>query len=122
MRRDYQNRLFANKANLFFPAPSGKKRVLLPLKVYVARANLPVARGSPKNGICSRQACLERSRKDAKNAKSGSLISLRPLRRRSGHALRLCAKYSDVWLRLWRTASFAVYPLAEVLARDGLIR
>jgi hypothetical protein len=28
----------------------------------------------PKTGICSRQACLERSRKDAKNAKFGSLI------------------------------------------------
>ena len=46
-----------------------------------------------KTGIYSRQ--------DAKNAKSGSLISLRPLRRRSGHALRLCARYSEFWLQLY---------------------
>jgi len=50
-----------------------------------------------KAGICSRQ-----------DAKSGSLISLRPLRRRSGHALRLCARYSEFWLRLRRTRSFVV--------------
>ena len=34
----------------------------------MACANFPVARGYPKR-IFSRQACLERSRKDAKNAK-----------------------------------------------------
>ena len=71
-------------------------------------ANFPVQRGYPKRGICSRQACLERSRKDAKNAKSGSLISLRPLRRCSGHALRLCGRYSKFWLRLCRARFFAV--------------
>jgi hypothetical protein len=31
------------QANLFFPAQSGKKRVLLSLKVYAAWANFPVA-------------------------------------------------------------------------------
>jgi hypothetical protein len=40
MRRDYQNQLFANKANLFFPAPSGEKRVLLCFKICAPRANL----------------------------------------------------------------------------------
>ena len=44
-----------------------------------------------KTGICSRQ--------DAKNAKSGSLISLRPL--------RLCARYSEFWLRLCRATLIA---------------
>src|SRR4029434_9604478 len=53
-----------------------------------------------KTGICSRQ--------DAKNAKSGSLISLRPLRRRSGHALRLCGRYSEFWLRLGRAGFYVV--------------
>jgi hypothetical protein len=48
--------------------------------------NFPLARAYQKTGICSRQ--------DAKNAKSGSLISLRPL--------RLCARYSEFWLRLRR--------------------
>jgi hypothetical protein len=42
-----------------------------------------------KAGICSRQ-----------DAKSGSLISLRPL--------RLCVRYSEFWLRLRRTRSFVV--------------
>jgi hypothetical protein len=45
-----------------------------------------------KTGICSRQ--------DAKNAKSGSLISLRPL--------RLCARYSDFWLWPGHATFFAV--------------
>ena len=45
-----------------------------------------------KTGISSRQ--------DAKNAKSGSLISLRPL--------RLCARYSEFWLRLGRAGFFVV--------------
>ncbi len=45
-----------------------------------------------KTGICSRQ--------NAKNAKSGSLISLRPL--------RLCARYSESWLRLSRAGFFVV--------------
>jgi len=40
---------------------------LLCLEIFAPCANSPVARGPPKNGICSRQ--------DAKNAKSGSLIS-----------------------------------------------
>jgi hypothetical protein len=53
-----------------------------------------------KTGICSGQ--------DAKNAKSGSLISLRPLRRRSGHALRLCARYSEFGLGLGRVRIFVV--------------
>jgi hypothetical protein len=37
---------------------------LLCLEIFAPGANSPVARGPPKNGICSRQ--------DAKNAKSGS--------------------------------------------------
>ena len=37
------------------------------------------------------------SRQDAKSAKFGSLISLRPLRPCSGHALRFCGRYSDFW-------------------------
>jgi hypothetical protein len=45
-----------------------------------------------KTGISSRQ--------DAKNAKSGSLISLR--------TLRLCARYSEFWLRLGRAGFFVV--------------
>jgi hypothetical protein len=51
MRRDYQNRLFANKANLFFPASSGKKRVLLYVKIFGARANFPVTCGYPKRDL-----------------------------------------------------------------------
>jgi len=43
MNRYYQNRLFADKANLFFPAESGKKRVLLYLKVFAACANFLMA-------------------------------------------------------------------------------
>ena len=45
-----------------------------------------MVRGYPKTGIYSCQ--------DAKNAKSGNLISLRPL--------RLCGRYSEFWLRLCR--------------------
>jgi hypothetical protein len=51
-----------------------------------------------KTGICSRQ--------DAKNAKSGSLISLRPL--------RLCARYSEFWLRL-RRARFSAIILVDLI-------
>ena len=73
--------------------------VLLCLRVFAACANFrwPVV---IQNGICSRQ--------DAKHAKSGSLISLRPLQRRSGHALQLCARYSEFWLRLLPRYAFAV--------------
>ena len=48
-----------------------------------------------KTGISSRQDA-----KNAKNAKSGSLISLR--------TLRLCARYSEFWLRLGRAGFFVV--------------
>jgi hypothetical protein len=65
-----------------------------------------------KTGICSGQ--------DAKNAKSGSLISLRPLRRRSGHALRLCARYSESWLRLGRARLSTVKKTPSAVS--GLIR
>ncbi len=65
---------------------------LLCLEIFAPCANFPVARGSPKNGIYSRQ--------DAKNAKSGSLISLRPL--------RLCGRHSEFWLRFCRAGFSAV--------------
>jgi len=39
MDQHYQNRLFADKANLFLPAKSGKKRVLLWLKIFSICAN-----------------------------------------------------------------------------------
>src|SRR4029453_10222648 len=67
-----------------------------------------------KTGICSRQACLERSRKDAKNAKSGSLISLRPL--------RLCGRYSEFWLRLCNAEPFAVRFSLLLMKRKPLRR
>jgi hypothetical protein len=41
MCRSYQNQLFADKANLFFPAQSGKKRVLLSMTISAACANFP---------------------------------------------------------------------------------
>jgi hypothetical protein len=63
-----------------------------------------------KTGICSRQ--------DAKNAKFGRLIPLRPLRRRSGHALRLGARYSEFWLRLRPAGLKVLYHLHAALSNQ----
>src|ERR1700746_1155662 len=39
MCRDYQNQLFADRRTSFFPAQSGKKRVLLYFRICARRAN-----------------------------------------------------------------------------------
>jgi membrane protein DedA with SNARE-associated domain len=69
---------------------------LLCLEIFAPCANFPVARGYPENGICSRQDAKHALSGVEGNAKSGSLISLRPL--------RLCGRYSEFWLRLCRAA------------------
>jgi hypothetical protein len=46
-------RLFADKANLVFPAQSGKKRVLLYFKIFAARANVSM-RQSQEGGLQTR--------------------------------------------------------------------
>src|SRR3990167_7742160 len=71
MCRHYQNRLFADKANLFSPAQSGEKRVLLSVIICAACANFPGAKNARIRTF------LPPRRKDAKFGKKDSL-SFRP--------------------------------------------
>jgi hypothetical protein len=59
-----------------------------PLLVQIFRC--PVAIQNP--GFARAKLVLSEVERTLKNAKSGSFISLQPLRRRSGHALHVCAE------------------------------
>src|SRR6201982_3048133 len=67
MCRNYQNQLFADRRTSFFPAQSGKKRVLLYFRICARRANFSHLE-TLGFGYSSRQ--------DAKNAKFGNLFLL----------------------------------------------
>src|ERR1700745_431515 len=71
MCRNYQNQLFADRRTSFFPAQSGKKRVLLYFRICARRANFSHLE-TLGFGYSSRQ--------DAKNAKFGNLFYFASLR------------------------------------------
>jgi hypothetical protein len=87
MCRDYQNQLFADRRTSFFPAQSGKKRVLLSLKICMACANFRISH-----------------RRGAEDTEEKFEI------RKSLRTLCLCGKsrFPKFWLRLCRARFSAV--------------
>ena len=55
MGRDYQNRLFADKANLFFPTPSEKNRALLCVKSFLHLRKFLGGQSRKFSGLARRQ-------------------------------------------------------------------
>ncbi|MGZ8454071.1 MAG: hypothetical protein ACXWZE_18465, partial [Candidatus Binatia bacterium] len=96
MGRDYQNLLFANKANLFSPAKSGEKRVLLSRKVCDACAKSMEFEDS-RNRIF-----LPQRRKDANfgtvviSTGGGNLLRSLAIARDEASAFHLCAFAEEI--------------------------